>query len=243
MKVALIAGGQPRFTTSFNIFLRQLKGMDQADLFLYFWETEWARTAEEARSKIEPMLFSPYNLKTVVIEPEPPYQLPPHNREHNTEEKESVRWWYRRRRAMWLSTYRAFNLIDDQYDMVIKFRGEGRLDREVDLRTLDLSKGAVSPANNRHGTKGREACDQFCLGTYDDMKFFADMTHHMDEYIFEVYPPWEHNVHEWSSEHLLGWHYFKNSRSQIPGPFNFHLKAEGRSNFDDKDLHIPIGQI
>jgi len=242
MRVALMAAGQPRFTPAFPIFLNQLKGITQADLYFYFWDSDWAHTAEEAAHKIQPYLIEPFQIKKIVIEPEPSYLLPPHVLEHNTEEKESVRWWYRRRRAMWTSIHRVFNLIPDEYDMIIKFRGEGRLDRDIDLNTIDLSKGAVSPENARHGTVGREACDQFCLGKYEDMKFFSNMINHFDRYISEVYPQWEYDVHKWSSEHLLGWHYFKNIKYQVPGNFKFALKFEGRSNFDDKDLHIPITQ-
>ena len=242
MRIALMAAGQPRFTQAFDIFLRQLKGMGQADLYFYFWDSPWAHTPQEAEIKISPSLFDPYKIKKIIIEPEPPYQLPSHILEHNTEEKESVRWWYRRRRSMWLSIHRVFKLIPNEYDMIIKFRGEGRLDRDLDLRTIDLSQGSISPENNRHGTKGREACDQICFGTYEQIKFFSKMTHYLDGYIFEVYPQWESDVHGWSSEHLLGWHYFKNVQYQLPGNFKYALKHEGRSSFDDKDLHVPIRQ-
>jgi hypothetical protein len=239
MKVALIVAGQPRFTPSFPIFLNQLKGVDQIDVYMFLWDSWWATTSEQALSKIQPLCPPLYNIKRIVVEKEPPYQLPPHQFNHNTEEKESVRWWYKRRRAMWMSTYRAFELIEEPYDMIIKGRGDVRLDRDLDLNTVDMSRGAVGPANNRHGTKGREICDQLCIGTPEDMRFFANMTFHVDNYIPIVCDYWEQDVHDWASEHLLGYYYFKHNKQQVPGNFNIALKAEGRSLFDDKDLHLP----
>jgi len=243
MKVALMLAGLPRFTPSFPIFLNQLKGVEQLDVYMYLWASQWAITSEEATDKIRQIFPSQYNIKCVVVEPEPLYQLPPHQLTHNTEQKESVRWWYKRRRAMWLSTYRVFELINEPYDMIIKCRGDVKLDRDLDLTTVDLSQGAVGPANNRHGTPGREICDQFCIASPEDMRFFANMTFHVDEYIPIVCDYWEHDVHDWASEHLLGYYYFKNNKQQVPGNFKIALKADGRSEYDDKDLHLPVGRI
>jgi hypothetical protein len=46
MKIALIAGGQPRFTPSFLVLMSQLTGFDSADLYLTLWRTNWAQTNE-----------------------------------------------------------------------------------------------------------------------------------------------------------------------------------------------------
>lgn len=243
MKVALFIAGQPRFTPAFHIYLRQLKGITQGDFHMCLWESDWAWNEEQARAKIEPMLGEPFKLKKLSIVKEPPYQLPPYTKlVHVTEEKESVRWWYKRRRGMWQSTNYVFNMIDDEYDAVIKCRGDGRFYSDVDIASVDISKGSISPSNCRHGIIGKEVSDQWCMGTYDDMKFFSDMIYHMDEYIPEMCPDWETDVHRWASEYLLGRHYLKYNRQQLAGNFQYALKADGRAYMDDKDLHVPITQ-
>lgn len=242
MKAAILLGGQPRFTEAFPILMRQLKGLTQADMYMCLWASNWARTAEEARAKIEPILAPGYTLKKIEVIDQPPYQLPPHAKQHNTEEKESVRWWYKRRLGMWMSINRAFNLVEEDYDVYIKCRGDGRLDRDIDISLFDLNRGLVYPAWPRHGWPGKEICDQFAFGTRKDMRFYVDMVNHIDQYIPEVCSYWEDNVHDWASEHMLSHHLVKHGVAEIIGDFKHFLKHEGRSSFDDKDLHLGVGR-
>ena len=245
MKVAIILGGQPRFTAAFQILLNQLQGFDSADMFMCLWSTPWATNVQQARAKIVPLLesYPKYNLRNLIVLPQPQYKLPPHSKDHNTEEKESVRWWYKRRYGMWLSSYLAYYLIDQQYDAVIKIRGEGHLDRDLDISKLDLSSNLIFPSAPRHGRLGKEICDQFVVGTHKGMEFYVDMVNRIDSYIPEVCSYWEDNVHDWASEHLLSYHLDKYSVQQVLGDFKHILKGHGRSVFDDKDLHLPIGNI
>lgn len=241
MKAALIIGGQPRFTDAFRILMTQLKGVEQADIYMCLWATAWARNAEEARAKIEPILAPGYTLKKIEVMLQPPFRLPSPKKSHITEEKESVRWWYKRRRGMWTSIRRAFDLIDQDYDVIIKCRGDGRLDKDIDISSFDLSKGLVYPSWPRNGWPGGKICDQFAFGLHKDMKFYVGMIDHMDEYIPVVCDYWEDNVHDWASEHLLNHHLVTHGVEQILGDFGHVLKGEGRSEFDDKDLHLGIG--
>jgi hypothetical protein len=241
MKAALILGGQPRFTEAFNILMSQLNGIEQADIYACFWATAWARTAEEARAKIEPILLPGFTLKEIEVVAQPKYQLPPHTGQHYTEEKESVRWWYKRRLGMWTSIRRAFDLIKDDYDVIIRCRPDGRLDKTLDISSFDLSKGLIYPAWPRNGWPGGKICDQFAFGLYSDMRFYTEVVDHINNYIPEVCDYWESNVHDWASEHMLNHHLVKHGVEQIIGDFGHVLKGEGRSNFDDKDLHLGIG--
>lgn len=242
MKIALVTGGQPRFTQAFPIFLSQLKGVTQVDLYFHFFENDWTMDEEEARRRIEPLLPESFNIKKLVIKPRPPWQLPPHKLSHTSDESQSIRWYYYRATSQFLSLNLAFNLIEEEYDAVVRYRLDGRLDQSIDVGSLDLSRGTLFPSNNNHGTTGREICDQFCIGKQDDMRFYFDFINHYDEYILETCSYWEVFFHHWSPEHLLGWHYRKNNKSINHGNFQVVVKREGRSLYDDHNHHNPVGQ-
>ena len=234
MKIALLCHGQPRFTNAFNIMMTQLKGFTQADFYMGFWATPWAPNEASFRAMAEPAMFPGYNLKGVAIVPQHEYKLPNPQLEHNTEEPESVRWWYKRRWSMWRSLKMTYDLINEDYDMLIKFRPDGRLDREVDVRTIDLTNDMVYPSNHRNGMEGMKLCEQFVFDSPDGMKFYAGLTDYFDEYIPKIDPNWEQNVHPWSSEHILGYHMLSNNKTLSIGDYQHLLRVDGISPNDDK---------
>jgi hypothetical protein len=241
MKVALILGGQPRFTDAFQILMQQLHGFDQADMFMCLWDSDWAHNPQTARAKIEPILQPKYNLRNLIVLPQPEYHLPQCKKEHVGEEKGGVRWYYKRRYGMWLSSYLAYHLIDQEYDMVIKCRGDGRLEQPMDLSAIDLTPGLIFPSWPRNGWPDGKICDQFVIGTHKGLEFYVDMVNHFNRYIPEVCSFWEDDPHEWASEHILNWHLKQNNWTQYVGDYKHYLKNEGRSMFDDKDSHLPVG--
>jgi hypothetical protein len=91
MKVALLTGGQPRFTPDFINVLNQLQGFDSADIYMCLWKSDWAYTDDQARVKIEKVLPSRYNLAKIKIVEQPQYTLPPHTLDLPIEEPENVR--------------------------------------------------------------------------------------------------------------------------------------------------------
>ena len=42
MRIALITGGQPRFTPDFIKLMTLLKGFDTADIYMNLWSSDWA---------------------------------------------------------------------------------------------------------------------------------------------------------------------------------------------------------
>ena len=235
MKIALLCHGQPRFTNAFIIMMNQLKGFSQADMYMGLWSTPWAPNEAAFRAMAEPAMLSGYNLKRVLITPQPDYKLPNPKLEHNTEEPESVRYWYKRRWSMWRSLKMTYDLIDEDYDMIIKFRPDGRLDREVDVNSVDLTHDMVYPSNHRNGLAEMRLCDQFLFASPKGMKFYADLTNHFDDYIFKLNPNWEYDVHgQWSSEHILGYHMLSNNKQQCVGDYQHLLRVDGISPNDDK---------
>jgi hypothetical protein len=247
MKIAMIAGGQPRFTSEFLELLTQLQGFDSADLYLTFWTTDWVNSVEEGVSKIKSILPPKYNLVRLNIVDQPERNLPPHQKEHPPAEPENVRWAYKRRTGMWISTKMSFDMIEGQYDAYIKFRPDGMLSGPLDLGKLDLvNNELIYPAWPRNGKPGEEICDQFVVGTESGMRFYCDMINHFDKYIPVVSSNWEDDIHTWASEHLLAQHLKENNKPQSLGDFGHILAGipgsvtPGRSRFTDKHYHHPI---
>jgi hypothetical protein len=242
MKIALIAAGQPRFTPDFITFMNQIKGFDRADFYFNFWTSTWVNSEDEARIKIEKIILPNYNLSKVKICNQPDYELPPHILNHPPGEPENIHWWYKRRLGMWQSLQMAFNLIDEEYDAIIKFRLDGRLFGDLDIRTVNLvDNELVFPDYAKAGFDDFKICDLFAVGTQQGMKFYCDLADHFQRLVPISDPNWEHNGHgTWSSEHILGSYMKENNKSQTLGDFKFHINWNGRSRFTDKHYHHGI---
>ena len=247
MRVALIAGGQPRFTHEFLVLLSQLQGFDQADLYFSFWNIGWTNDVYEGARRIQTILPEKYRLAKLQIIDQPQYDLPPHRLNHPPEYYPNVHWAYKRRLGMWQSTQMAFNLIDKQYDAIIKVRPDGMLEKNLHVDQLDLvNNELVFPLGPVHGIPGHEVCDQFVVGTHDGIKFYSEMADNFGKYVPEVCPQWEEDIHSWASEHILGYHLAVNGKKQTRGDF-YHILAgtspavtKGRSQYTDNHYHHPV---
>lgn len=243
MRIALITGGQPRFTPDFLTLMTNLTGFGRADLYLNFWTSSWANNDNDARKKIEPILKSKYHLSKIKIVNQPQYELPYTKTYHPPAQHENLRWWYERRFGMWCSLKMAFDLIDQDYDLYIRFRTDGTIEKSLDVSKLDLTnQDLVYPSFPRHGYPGKEICDQFVIGNKSGMKFYCSLIDNFNHYIPLVCPDWEKNLHGWSGEHLLGFHLESNNKKQYIDNFRHVLAAHGRSKFTDKHYHLPIVQ-
>ena len=247
MKVALVGGGQPRFTKEFSVLMKQLSGFDKADFYFNFWTSSWVKDESEARQRIESVLEPKYSLAEIRIIDQPSYELPPHQKYHEPEAYPNTHWAYKRRLGMWLSVRLAFQLINEDYDVVLKIRPDGMLTNEVDLSKLDLvNNDLIFPNFPRNGYKGKEICDQFVIGTQSGIDFYSSLADMFGQYVPEVYPQWEDNIHYWASEHLLAHHLDKHSRQQIVGDYGVILAGQarsvtqGRSQFTDNHFHHPV---
>ena len=149
MKVALIAGGQPRFTPSFITLMNQLQGFESADIYMTLWKSSWAETESEARSKIEKILLPRYTLAKVQVVDEPewkskmppsPYPLPDPN-------PENISWWFKRGYQQFISLSMTFDIIDKPYDAYIRFRLDGQLHDVLDISNINLPDDVIFPSN------------------------------------------------------------------------------------------------
>jgi hypothetical protein len=242
MKIALLVHGQPRFTPAFQILMSQLQGWSQANLYFGLWKSSWAETSEQAFAKIDPILNPGYRIKDILVIDQPDRPLPNPKLLHDTDEYASIRWFYKRRIGMWLSLKLTWDLVKEDYDLIIKIRGEGRLDQNINLNEIDIDQyEMIYPCYPRHGILGGEICDQFLISNKKGMDFYANLINYIDEYIPEVCPEWETKGHDWASEHLLNYYMVKHNKVQHCMNFKHLLKQEGRADCDDKDVHLPIG--
>jgi hypothetical protein len=242
MRVALIAAGQPRFTPDFLTLLSQLKGFEHGDLYFGFWSSPWAASEEEATKKISRIIPSNYSIQKIKISEQPPYELPKHSLKHLPPNPENIHWHFKRRLGLWQSLQMTFNLIDKEYDAIIRYRPDGCLEEDLDISTLDLKNNdLIFPCTNRHGFDDFKVCDLFAVGTYQGIKFYCDLADHFKDLVPIADPFWEYKGHgTWSSEHVFGLYMKKYGRQQILGNFKFNINNFGRSKYTDKHYHHPI---
>jgi hypothetical protein len=244
MKIALIAAGQPRFTLDFIAFMQQLHGFDTADLYFTFWNSEWAKDETEGRNKIEKILLPNYQLAKLQLINQPEYQMPICAMDHPPAEPENIRWQWKRRIGQWKSIQMAFNLIDQDYDLIIRFRPDGRLFDPLDVRTVNVKDADLLCQDyGRCGFDDYRINDMFFAGTYSGVKLFVDVADHFKDLVPKCDPNWEHNPHgNWSSEHILGIYMKSQNKKQVFGNFKFNINWSGRSRFTDKHYHHLISQ-
>ena len=238
MKVALLTGGQPRFTPDFINVLNQLQGFDSADIYMCLWKSDWAYTDDQARVKIEKVLPSRYNLAKIKIVEQPQYTLPPHTLDLPIEEPENVRWFYKRRFGQAMALTLTFDLIEQDYDVMVRFRLYGRIGDMLDISQIDLTGGIVMPNNSTAGHEWAKLNDQFAVGYHNDMKFYCNIGNEFPGIVPESDPVWETVGHgSWSLEHLMGTYFKKYQRPYRLGTFNHFINTQGRSAFTDKHYH------
>jgi hypothetical protein len=209
-----------------------------------FWNSSWAQSEDEARRKIEKILEPKYNLSKIQLIDFPSYELPPAKKNHEPAKEHNIRWFYERRLGMWKSLSLAFDSIDQDYDIYIRFRPDGRLEDSLDLQTINLKDhDLVMPSFPRHGYNWYPICDQLAIGTKQGMKIYCDLINHMNEYIPDICSYWEDNGHDWASEYLLTHHLVTVNKVKMDvGTYKSILAPYGRSKFTDNHIGLPIAQ-
>jgi hypothetical protein len=252
MRVALITGGQPRFTPDFITLMDQLKGFESADIYMTLWSSDWARDNDTARAKIEKILPHNYKLAKIQIVDEPVHELPPHPEPLDPPTPENIRWWYDRIASQITSLTMAFDLIDQEYDAVIRFRLDGRLTGDLDLNTLDLENHKlIFPSTPRAGPNNSQVTDQFVVGTQQGLEFYCGTGRELTEIIPLADPRWyQIGGHidypnyrgPWGPEQLLDLRMKRQGIEPFCGDYHHTFNTQGRSRFTDKHYHHPVVQ-
>jgi hypothetical protein len=248
MKIALITGGQPRFTECFKILMEQITGFTSADFYFTFWKSNWADNSSIAENKIKKILNPKFNLKKVEIVEQPILDLPMHYLDHPPPAPENIRWWFYRRSGMWQSLRKAYNLIDEHYDLVIRFRVDGMLDKTIDLRSYNYDVNSlILPSWPRNGFSHHPINDQFAIGTIKSMNIYTELGDVYRDRVVQSDAQWEHNGHgTWAGEHVLVTHLNATQQSYVLGDFKSLITGAascpivGRSVYTDRHLHHSI---
>lgn len=242
MKVALVTGGQPRFTPDSVRLLNQIKGVESADLYTCFWDTDWAHDSQTAKSKIERILPPNFKVARSEIVDLPSYTLPTSTVPLDPPEPENVHWWYKRNWAQISSLTMAFELIDKEYDAVIRFRLDTHLDRDIYLDRYDLvNNSIIFPAGPNCGNPEIPMNDQFAIGTYEGMKRYFSLSKRFNEIIPLADPNWDTSPHgRWRGEWILAFYMLHIGQPLVYGDFNVIMNGSGRSRYTDKHYHHRI---
>jgi hypothetical protein len=233
MKVAIITAGQPRFTDDFVTVLNQLKGFSTADLYINLWDSDWVDDVDQGVNRINKILPSNVILKKLQITTAPARVLP--------SSKFELQWWYDRRISQIHGLKLAFDLIDGEYDLVVRLRPDGSLDSDLDISLLDFTASDVIFCNRLVGANQTAPNDQFFVGTQRGIGFLCNLYIDFDRYMIESCPNWETNEHEWALEHIIRYYFESNNKPIIRGQFNHDINRVGKSKYTtDKHTHEPI---
>jgi hypothetical protein len=114
----------------------------------------------------------------------------------------------------------AYDLIDQSYDAIIRFRLDGCIDRELDVSQLDLNSNEIlTPNNYTDGIDGYKINDQFAVGTQSGMQFYCGLGKEYKELVPLANPNWELTPVGWTIEYLLGTYMKKYARTFAYGDF------------------------
>jgi hypothetical protein len=248
MKIALLTGGQPRFTPDFVDLMNQLKGFDSADIYMTLWKSNWAMDEATARAKIETILLPQYRLAKIQLVDEPVHELPPHPVKLDPPQPENIRWWYDRIASQLTSITMAYDLIDQDYDAIIRFRLDGQLlSGKLDIGSMDLKNyDLIFPMTPRTGPNDSLVTDQFVIGNRKGMNFYCGTGREFKELIPVLDPKWYeiggHPIYPnyrgpWGPEYLLDYRMRRDNINAVCGNYHHTFNMYGRSRFTDKHYH------
>jgi hypothetical protein len=185
-----------------------------------------------------------YNLAKVQIVEFPQYEFPPHQNPIAEPTPENTHWWYRRTVGQFTGLSMAYDMIDQQYDAVVRFRVDCSLDRSINIKDYDLSKNnIIFPNGPSTGLAGYELNDMVAIGTQEAMGLYCGLGKHYKEIIPLADPNWEISNHgPWRGEALVGY-WLKHNNYPIPlkkAEFNMRMNTYGRSKYTDKHFHHRI---
>lgn len=235
MKVAMVAGGQPRFTKYWVENFKRILGASKIDLYFYLWddyiltdsELNFSDVEGTLEEKIKSVLINNVELKKLVYANEPSFDeclnepaLDKCIGLDGLSNKDGVIWAVKKTMSQRYSIQKAFELVDEEYDCVIRYRMDCYPNKKIDLTGVDLSEGIRIPDNNRWGYF-ELFNDQFAIGNYENMKIYCNMFTHLfenlDEQPITIQP-----------ESGLSYHLTKNKIKIIPFGFCYFMNKEER---------------
>lgn len=207
MKIAVLLPGQPRFISGFHSIFTELKGYESADWYAYLtnnnqrpeqhprysnypdnWVSAGSHIPESwlnydpawARETLQSWMPLNHKLKRLEISDCEIYPLPkvPPDRPPSA---------YR----MWYNIFRCNQLVEQEYDLVIKYRADVTFIHSVDLQQIDRNTISSSIENP----------DVVAIGTQKQMSIYSNLIWNTDRCQRE----------DWDPERILDRHLTNNN--------------------------------
>lgn len=238
MKVALITGGQPRFTKYWIENYKRLVGASQIDLYFYLWkdfeltdsQLNFSDIEGTIEQKIESVLIKNVNLRQIVWTDNPAFENIINERliyslinVNHLDTYNKVETHLKKLLSQRYSILQCFNLLKENYDAIIRYRLDCYPDRKINLNENVIENTIVIPSNNIHGGiayKSPGFNDKYAIGNMKIMKIYCEMFNYFEQLINEE----PLTVQE---ETGLGYHLIKKNIEIKVGDFNYHLIREG----------------
>jgi len=235
MRIAILLPGQPRFNGDLQNFLKNLKGYDQADWFVYLTNSS-TRDALKIRTHSDiPQVHEEWINYDIEWATSKIIQNLPNNNYLKKFEISDVhihQWPYVRDSQERVRTENIFNMYYNiykvnqlrvnyeqdnnfKYDAVIRTRPDLGLVSEVNIKDYDLNS-IIMPNDKWHGID-QTSNDQFAFGTSDAMSIYSDVMNHLEKY--------EKQLKDFGPETVLGHHLKSNNISYIRGNFNTSIRS------------------
>lgn len=238
MNVAMLAGGQPRFTKYWMENYKRLVGATKIDLYFYLWD-DYLLTDSQLNfsdkegnlvEKIESVLENYVNLKKIVFVNEPTHE--DLLKQTNISKfvgldmifnESSIKINLQRilsQRCSIFNVYKIMEKMNEEYDCVVRFRTDCYPNKKILLSEYDLKNHIYIPSNMRHSNGiAPPFNDQFAIGNMHNMKIYCDAFNHfirnLDEEPKTIQP-----------ETSLSYHLVKNKINVVTSDFNYYMINE-----------------
>lgn len=220
MKIAILLSGSPRFCSEFDSFINNLTGYEQVDYFCLFWQNNtkpdklgypnhvlvsdsW-RTINMswAQSKIISNLPKKHRLVKLETYNDEDIELPK-IKPQVMDQSINFRNIYK----MYLGWNLVFNLLDEEYDLVIRSRPDIGLSQSLDVRTaknkiLERPNLVLNSVGGYFGHQERTN-DLIGISSQKNIKTYSELVNNVEKYSNTE------NV-TFHAENLLGYHLKKN---------------------------------
>jgi len=199
MKIALCFAGQPRFINLMNF--DNLTQDHEIKTYGHFWWDDDYRGdmfAWNSDLKYPDDYDQRMNPKQLVWEKYPKFDMSPYKMVSQMEftlPDDVVRQSIYRQKCQWTSVKRSLDLIDEEFDLVIRMRTDLEFPETVPLNECE-GDGLFMMNGSYQAGAGREYCDWFYCGPekrvkeFDPLKvfdeFYADGIRHMHDLVIET---------------------------------------------------------
>jgi hypothetical protein len=226
-RVAVVMTGLPRFGADTDTLILNLKNYRYVDWYICFWQHQpqacsaldarWqGLSVEEISYEISSRLPADHTLKSFHWANERDFEPMPRDYPPFFSYPKNTWQQYQLFRAQWLTIHQ------DHYDLVVRGRADGGMDRPIDLAQLHQSLLAspltlVTPDNQRQGP--HQFCDHMAIGRPTAMDHLARAVELFDS-------AWEQGV-PYNAEILLGNILTAQGVSWPASGWNSTLKSQG----------------